>query len=331
MQRFPYVKENPMSIYFAPMEGVTDVIYRNVYRAFFTGVDKYFMPFVSPTQTMMWTPKELGEVLPENNPGMYVVPQILTKHADHFVWAAKGLADMGYTEVNLNMGCPSGTVTGKGKGSGLLRDLRTLEPFLDEIFAHSPIAVSIKTRIGYLSEEEWPKLLALLCRYPIHELIIHPRTRKQFYKGIPFSEAYRPAFEQCASPIVLNGDLYTPDDIRTALSNYPKTSAVMLGRGLVGNPALAQEVNGGQPLTRDMLVRFHDQLCKAYLDTGNTVLALVRMRMVTYYMCSCFEDAHKPWKQIRKARTYDEYLSGAKMLFEEKEMVKQPYYCVLDD
>jgi len=320
-----------MTIYFAPLEGVTDVIFRNVHRACFSGVDKYFIPFVSPTQTMQWTPKELGEVLPENNPGMHAVPQILTRYAEHFLWAAKGLADMGYTEVNLNMGCPSGTVTGKGKGSGMLRDLHALEAFLDEIYAHSPIAVSIKTRIGYLSEAEWPQLLELLCRYPISELIIHPRTRKQFYKGTPFQEAYVPAFEKADMPVVLNGDLFSPEAVRSSLASFPKASAVMLGRGIVGNPALAQELSAGEALTRESLTHFHSKLCEAYLATGNSVLALVRMRMIAYYMASCFEDPHKPWKLIRKARTFNEYQEGAKMLFEEREMVKAPYYCVLED
>lgn len=320
-----------MPIYFAPMEGVTDAVFRSVHCACFSGVDKYFMPFVSPTQNMVWEKKERYEIALENNAGAHTVPQILTKHADHFLWAASSMADLGYTEVNLNMGCPSGTVTGKGKGSGMLRDLKTLEAFLDEVYAHSPVPVSIKTRIGYLSEEEWPKLLELLCRYPVSELIIHPRTRKQFYKGVPFEEAYVPAFEKSPFPIVLNGDIFTPVHVQDALERHPKAAGVMLGRGLIGNPALARELCGGSMLTRDELIRFHDQLCEAYLAKGGSVLALVRMRMVTYYISSCFEDPQKPWKILRKARTFDEYLQGARMLFEEREMLPQPYYHLLDD
>lgn len=320
-----------MRIYFAPMEGVTDVYFRRVHHECFGGVDKYFIPFVSPTQSMAWTQKELNEVLPQNNPGMHAVPQILTKQAQHFLWAARELADMGHTEINLNMGCPSGTVTGKGKGSGMLRDLGTLCTFLDEIFASSPLKISLKTRIGYLSEAEWPALLDVLCRYPASELIIHPRTRKQFYKGVPFDELYAPAFEKASIPLVLNGDLFTPQKVQAMLETYPAASAVMLGRGLIGNPALAQELHGGKPLTRQSLLHFHDRLCETYLEAGGPVLAMVRMRMVTYYISSCFEDPHKPWKLIRKARTFEDYLEGAKMLFEEREMLNQPYYSLLED
>lgn len=320
-----------MRIYFAPMEGVTDVIYRRTHSSCFSGVEKYFMPFISPTQCMTFSAKEMAEVLPENNGGMHAVPQVLTKHADHFLWAANQLADLGYKEVNLNLGCPSGTVTGKGKGSGMLRNLDMLAAFLDEIYGHCPLPISIKTRIGFHSEEEWPALLELLCRYPISELIIHPRTRKQFYKGVPFGSAYEPAFASCSSPIVPNGDLFTPEDCRTALQAYPKASALMLGRGVIGNPALAQELNGGAPITHEALRRFHDQLCENYLASGNTMLALVRMRMVTYYISSCFENPHKPWKIIRKARVWEEYLEGAKRLFSEHALLEKPYYHVLDE
>lgn len=318
-----------MPIYFAPMEGVTDILFRKAHHACFSGVDKYFIPFISPTKNMVFTPKELAEIAPENNGGMHAVAQILTKHAEHFLWAARALADQGYQEVNLNMGCPSGTVTGKGKGSGLLRNLDHLRAFLDDVYAHSPIPVSIKTRIGYHSEEEWPALLELLCQYPISELIIHPRTRQQFYRGIPWDEAYPSAFASASFPIVLNGDLFTPEDIRSALLRYPASSAVMLGRSLIGNPALAQELCGGEPIRLDTLKHFHDLLCESYLSTGNTVLALVRMRMITYYIASLFNDPIKPWKMIRKARNFEEYMDGARMLFEEHELLPVPYYRVL--
>lgn len=320
-----------MRLYFAPMEGVTDAIFRSVHHSCFGGVDQYFIPFISPTQNLVLTPRERAELSPAVNQGMNAVPQIMTKHAEHFLWAASAAADLGYHEVNLNMGCPSGTVTGKGKGSGLLRNLDSLKFLLDEIFTHCPISVSLKTRIGYLSEDEWPALLEVLKQYPASEIVIHPRTRKQFYKGIPFRDAYTPAFERLHQPIILNGDLFTPADIQALLHLYPNASGVMLGRGLIGNPALADEVKGGQKLDRSALVHFHNMLVERYLAEGNDVLALVRMRMVTYYMCSCFADPHKPWKMIRKARTLDEYMEGVKMLFEEREMLPNPYYTPLND
>ena len=182
-----------MPIYFAPLEGVTDVTYRRTHAACFSGVDKYFIPFVSPTHHLVFTPKEKRAVSPDENSGMHAVPQILSKHAAQFLWAANELFQLGYREVNLNLGCPSGTVTAKGKGSGMLRDLESLKAFLDDIFAHSPIAISIKTRIGFSNEEEWSAIWSLLSEYPASEFIIHPRTRSQFYKGKPYREAFAQA------------------------------------------------------------------------------------------------------------------------------------------
>ena len=144
-----------LPIYFAPLEGVTDAVYRRVHHAHFTGIDKYFIPFISPTQNLVLTPRERSNVSPEANAGMYAVPQVLTKRADHFLWAEKQLAAMGYEEININLGCPSGTVTAKGKGAGMLEHPVDLELFLDEVFKKTKVRVSLKTRIGFSSPDEF--------------------------------------------------------------------------------------------------------------------------------------------------------------------------------
>ena len=156
-----------MTVYFAPLEGVTDAVFRRVHRDCFSGVAKYFIPFVSPTQNLAFTARDLSILAPENGFG---VPQLLCKDAALFLWAAQALSDMGYGEVNLNLGCPSGTVTAKGKGSGLLADVPALERLLDGVFARSPLPVSIKTRIGYTRPDEFDRLLDVFARYP------HPRA-----------------------------------------------------------------------------------------------------------------------------------------------------------
>lgn len=317
-----------MPLYFAPIESLTDAIFRQTHHACFPGIDKYFIPFLSPTESRAFTPKEWAEIAPEHNDGLHAVPQLLAKDARHFLWAASALADLGYPEVNLNLGCPSGTVTGKGKGSGLLRQPETLRRFLDEIYAHAPLAISIKTRIGFDSEEEWEPLVALLADYPIHELTIHPRTRSQFYKGVPHSEAYAAAFARLKVPLVCNGDLFSPEDCRALKTRYPHLAAAMLARGIVANPALAQELLGGPRLTLSALEQYHQRLCDAYMATGNRVLALVRLREAAYYMARCFENPRKPWKQMRKARTVEEYLEGAKRLFGEHTLLERPYFSV---
>lgn len=302
-----------MTVYFAPLEGLTDAVYRRVHASCFSGVDKYFIPFVSPTSNLSFNARELRAVAPENNQGINAVPQLLTRDASHFLWAAHALQDMGYGEVNLNLGCPSGTVTAKGKGSGFLRDPDGLRAFLDAIYAASPIPVSIKTRIGYESPEEWPALAAMFADYPVHETIIHPRTRVQMYKGMPYAECYAAAADKVRRP-VYNGDLFTADDCRACLAQHPATTALMLGRGLIANPALAQELHGGECLTHDMLRRFHDRLYQAYMERYPKNVVLGRMREAMKYISCCFEDAAKPCKALRKAQYLDGYLDAADRL-----------------
>ena len=226
-----------MTVYLAPLEGVTDAVFRRVHRDCFSGVAKYFIPFVSPTQNLAFTARDLSILAPENGFG---VPQLLCKDAALFLWAAQALADMGYDEVNLNLGCPSGTVTAKGKGSGLLADVPALERLLDGVFARSPLPVSIKTRIGYTRPDEFDRLLDVFARYPIHELIIHPRTRVEFYKGTTHREAFAKAHAALDRPLCYNGDLFCEEDCRELMRQFPNTRALMLGRGLIANPALAQ-------------------------------------------------------------------------------------------
>ena len=311
-----------MDIYFAPLEGVTDVIYRRVHHACFSGVTKYFIPFISPTQQMHLTNREMRSVDPSQNAGIPVVPQILTKYPGHFVGMARMLADMGYDEVNLNLGCPSGTVTAKGKGSGLLRELTVLKAFLDEIFENCPIAISVKTRVGFETTDEWPALMDLLARYPIKELTVHPRTRSEFYNGTPHREL-------CAAipegiPFVYNGDLFTAGDCARLAGMYPGARALMLGRGLIANPALAQETKGGPALTRDMLRDFHDRLYMAYSESWPANAVVGRMHEIMHYMGSCFENSKKPRKAIRKANTAPAYLEAVNWLFSDFPLRENP-------
>lgn len=166
-----------MEFYFAPLEGITTYIYRNAYSHAFGSADRFFTPFLVPGGKRGLSSKERGEILPQNNEGLHVVPQLLTRNAQDFLKGCRELADYGYQEVNLNLGCPSGTVTSKGRGAGFLADLRGLESFLDEVFANVQIEVSIKTRLGMEDISEWEDILALYNQYPLKELIVHPRLR----------------------------------------------------------------------------------------------------------------------------------------------------------
>lgn len=315
-----------LPVYFAPMEGVTDAIYRQVHHAHFTGPVKYFIPFISPTQNLVLTPRERKNVDPQVNAGLPVVPQVLTKNAGHFLWAANLLRDMGYEEVNLNAGCPSGTVTAKGKGAGLLQRPQEFAWFLDEVFAHAPVRVSVKTRIGLSSPEEFGALLDVYNRYPIHELIIHPRTREEFYKGTVHRDVYNAAEARARMPLVYNGDLFTPQSCRAFEQTHAKTRALMLGRGMLANPALAQTYAGGVPLCKETLRAFHDDLLRAYQAVYPSCVVLGRMREVAKNIACCFEDAEKPLKAARKAGSLPAYQDAVTRLFDDYALSVNPCF-----
>ena len=315
-----YNKGGPgdMYEYFAPMEGVTGRLFRRVHSRYFPGVDKYFMPFVSPGKDRVFSRKDLRELTPEGEPGVPEVPQLLTCQAEDFLWAAERLADLGYGEVNLNLGCPSGTVTAKGKGAGLLRDPEGLDRFLDQIFRRVRVAVSIKTRVGFQSPEEFEGLLACFGRYPCAELIVHPRVRTEFYKGGVHLEAFALAVERSGAPLCYNGDLTTAGEIAAFRQRFPTVERVMLGRGLVGDPALAAKAKGGAPADRTRLRSFHDDLYEGYAQAfGSRHNAMLRMKELWFYLIWLFEGGERLGKALKKARTPAEYEARVEDIFRE--------------
>lgn len=315
-----------LPVYFAPLEGVTDAAYRRVHHAHFSGVSRYYIPFISPTQTLTLNSRELSNVSPEQNAGIHAVPQVLTRNAEHFIWAARVLWDMGYDEVNLNTGCPSGTVTAKGKGAGMLARITELEMFLDEVYAQSPIPISIKTRVGYASPDEFDRILDLFSQYPVRELIIHPRTREQFYKGTPHLEVYAQAFSKTRLPLVYNGDLFTAESCHAMEQRCPQTRALMLGRGLIANPALAREYAGGAPLEIDELRAFHDDLLREYIEKYPRNVVVARIREIMKNVACCFENPEKPLKAIRKANSLPQYEEAVNRLFDEHALQASPCF-----
>lgn len=313
-----------MKIYFAPLEGVTDEIYRRVHFESFGGPDKYFIPFISPTQHFTFSSREQKAMSPEENRGIPTVPQVLTKNAEHFVEMAARLKDFGYTEVNLNAGCPSGTVTAKGKGSGMLRDKPALRQFLDEVFSKCPLPVSVKTRIGYESPEEWDALVEIYKDYPFSEIILHMRTREEFYKGRPHIELAQKAMDAFQSPVVYNGDVFYTEDAEDALSRLPALSGLMLGRGLVANPALARVLKGGKAATREELKAFHDKLLRRYLESWPKNAVIGHMCEIMVYMSCMYESPLKLLKTLRKTKDLPAYEDAAARIFSEMPLRDDP-------
>ena len=307
------------TIDFAPLDGITKIVFRQVWSQFFGGVNRYFIPFFSPTPHHLMTPKDLREVGYIHNANLPSVPQVMTKSADDFLWACDVLKDRGYTEVNLNLGCPSGTVTAKHKGAGLLAYPEELERCLDEIFGALPeMRVSIKTRIGKNDPAEWPRLLDIYARYPVAELIVHPRLQKEFYRGAVHRDAFDAALARRQEVPVYNGDLFTAADVAAFCRQYPQMDAVMAGRGLIADPALGRRLRGGAPASRQELTAFHDRLLADYRQrlSGDTPV-LHRMRELWNYLSGSFEGTERELKAIRKAKTVAEYLPAAQRLLRD--------------
>lgn len=313
-----------MKIYFAPLEGVTDEIYRRVHFECFGGPDKYFIPFISPTQHFTFSSREQKAMSPKENKGIPTVPQVLTKNAEHFTQMASRLRDFGYTEVNLNAGCPSGTVTAKGKGSGMLRDKPALRLFLDEVFSKCSLPVSVKTRIGYESPEEWDALIDIYKDYPFSEIILHMRTREEFYKGRPHIELTQKTMDAFACPVVYNGDVFYTEDAEDVLSRFPALSGLMLGRGLVANPALARVLKGGKAATREELKSFHDKLYRRYLEAWPKNAVIGHMCEIMVYMSCMYVSPPKLLKALRKSRDLAAYEDAAERIFTEMPLRDDP-------
>ena len=295
-----------MEFEFAPLEGVTDAVYRRTHRRFYPGIARYYTPFISPTQNHILTPRDKRELAPENNPSVPLVPQLLGKSADDLLWAMRELSAMGYDEVNLNLGCPSGTVTAKGKGAGALADPEALDRLLDALFSAAPLAISVKTRLGMKRPEEFFALLEVFNRYPIRRLILHPRTAAQQYTGAADKELFARAAERTALPLCYNGDLFTAEDIARFRERFPDIRMLMLGRGLVADPGL---LSSGDAET---LTLFHDALCREYpVVFGSENSALHRMKAIWAFMIKRFPDGEKWNKQLIKTKRWLDYLALA--------------------
>lgn len=296
-----------MKFYMAPLEGITTYVYRGIHHEKFPGLDKYFTPFVSPTSNRDFKSREKRDVIPERNQGLPVVPQILSNHADEFLYTADRLIEYGYQEINLNLGCPSGTVVGKGRGAGFLTDPDGLDRFLEELFAHLTVPLSIKTRIGRYDSSEFWDILTVYNRYPIHELTIHPRLGKDFYRGKPDLDVFEEALEKSTNPVCYNGDINTSEDYERFCERFPTVERIMIGRGLIANPGLVREIQTGEVMTWEERLQYAAALQHAYQKIMPETPVLFKMKELWSYMATAHPDSARLWKKIKKTRRLSEY------------------------
>lgn len=309
-----------MNYYFAPMEGITGYIYRNAHHKFFKDVDVYYTPFIVPNQNREFSSREKNDILPEHNEGIKTIPQIMTNNWEGFVWTAMELKKYGYKEVNLNLGCPSKTVVSKLRGSGFLAVPDRLDQFLDRIFSID-MKISIKTRIGKDSPEEFHRLLEIYNQYPVKELIIHPRIQKDFYRNTPDWDMFQMALSSSKNPVCYNGDIFSPQDYERLIQTFPSLKQVMLGRGLVANPMLAGEIKGKGCLQKEQLKAFHDQILSGYQETiSGDRNVLFKMKELWAYMLPSFVGGEKHGKKIQKSQNLFDYIPAVEALFKDLEL-----------
>lgn len=310
-----------MKFYFAPMEGVTGYIYRNAYNKYFNSMDKYFAPFIVADQTDGFKSRDRNDILPENNQSLFLIPQILTNNAKDFQYTSRKIQQYGYDEINLNLGCPSGTVVSKNRGSGFLALKDALNTFLEEIYSQQETKISVKTRLGKENPEEFYELIQIYNQYPIHELIIHPRVQKDMYKNTPNMAVFKDALSVSKNPVCYNGDLFTLEAYQSFVEAFPEIDRVMIGRGLITNPGLVGQIKTTEPMDKVRLRAFHDEVLNDYLTVMfGDVNILYKMKEVWFYMGQGFTEREKYIKKIMKAVKLNDYVHAVDKLFNEQEL-----------
>ena len=321
-----------MTGYMAPLEGITTYIYRAAYHRHFRPMDKYFTPFISPAQKRKLRTRETRDVCPANNEGLPLVPQILTNDAVLFTETCRELEDLGYTEVNLNIGCPSGTVTARGKGAGFLQYPEELDRFLDRVCEESPVKISVKTRLGWADPEEFQDILPVLNRHPLTEVILHPRVRQEYYRGKPHWDAFARALAESAHPLFYNGNIFCREDITAVEKAFPGVAGVMPGRGLLADPTLWERfclLEEGKEASlpeedaswKSRLRAFHDDIYEGYCrDLSGDAPVIHKMKELWFYMIQVLSRDSKMEKALRKIQHREEYERWVSRLFEQGRM-----------
>ncbi|MBQ7953229.1 MAG: tRNA-dihydrouridine synthase family protein [Clostridia bacterium] len=304
-----------MKLSFAPLEGITNSIYRNTHNKFFGGCDEYYAPFIVPSDDERITKKSIKDILPENNSNCKLQVQVLTNKSDSFFKFEKVISNLGYNEVNINLGCPSGTVVSKGRGAGFLRDIDNLDKFLYEIYEKTNLKVSLKTRIGFYDGSEFEELLKIYNKYNVSKLIVHPRVREDYYKGIPDVKVFDFTYNNSVNPLCYNGNIFSVEDYKKIVEKYPDVEGVMLGRGAVANPAIFREIKGGAKLRTEEVVSFTENLTGFYMEVlKSETFTLHKLKEIWFYMINNYPNEKKVAKSIKKSQKLSEFLAALKNL-----------------
>jgi tRNA-dihydrouridine synthase len=290
-----------MKLYFAPLEGITTFTYRNTHAEVFGDCDLYYAPFITPTESEKVGSRSFRDILPQNN-SVPLCVQMLSSKSTAFLSFCDKFNKLGYTEVNLNLGCPSSTVVKKNRGAGFLRNPELLDSFLSEVFSCTNLEISVKTRTGFYSNNEFDQLLEVYKKYPIKLLIVHPRTREDYYNNSPDICAFKKAYNSLKLPLCYNGNIFSKADFLDISGKFPNLDSAMIGRGAIANPAIFREIKGGKALETSELIDFHNKLVKKYLPLlGSEVYTLHKMKEIWMYAMWNFPDETKILKAVKKS------------------------------
>ena len=304
-----------------PFQGITDAPFRNVFKRHFGGIDKFYTPFFTGIHKEDHAKNLQGEEIdPRYNDIETLTPQILSTDAEEILRFAKQCKQLGYKEINLNMGCPFPRVANKKRGCGLLPYPEKVEAMLERVFEEIDVKFSIKCRLGYFSPEEIDALIPIFNKFPMSELIIHPRIGKQLYKGEADVERFKALIPYINAPLVYNGDIFSVESFERISETVQPVNDFMLGRGILANPFLAEQIKGNDAPDNKTL-RLHAYLIDLYEDrlrhSGGSPKVLGRMKELWSYLMNSFEEPQVVWRKIKKINALKDYEEAVEIIFKE--------------
>jgi len=309
-------------LYLAPLRGFTDYIYRNTFARHFDGFDGAVTPFIPTVTAGRFKPSHLKDVLPENNSAMPIVPQIIGNHPDDFISLAVRLFDLGYSTVNWNLGCPFPMVAKKQRGSGLLPYPQKIETFLETTIPSIPNRLSIKVRLGRRKADEIFQLMPIFNRYPLEEIIIHPRTGIQMYNGRADLDTFEKSLEQATHRIIYNGDITDLKTFQEVFHRFKSIDGWMIGRGAVTNPFLPAIIKAGKDDITNKVETFRcfyeelfEQYRRRFAGPGHL---LNRMKGFWTYFSKAFHNSRRIEKKVHRTQKMHRYLEIVDRFFEEE-------------
>ena len=308
-----------------PFQGITDAPFRNVFKRHFGGVDKFYTPFFTGIHKDDHAKNlQSEEIDPRCNDVETLTPQILSTDAEEILRFAKQCKELGYNEINLNMGCPFPRVANKKRGSGLLPYPDKVEEMLEKVFEKIDMKFSVKCRLGYFSPDETDAIIPIFNHFPLSELIIHPRIGKQLYKGEADVERFRALIPSINAPLVYNGDIFSVDSFKRIREAVQPVEQFMLGRGVLANPFLAEEIKNGNT-SDDKTQRLHAYVLDLYEDrlrhAGGSPKVLGRMKELWSYLMNSFEEPQVVWRKIKKINALKEYEDAVEFIFKENALI----------